>query len=96
MRKQLDELKREIIELEEALDKDNLEEELGDVFYDLMVLMKISEEEHGFKMENIIENTRQKIIRRKPYVFGDEKADTPEQAEVIWQRVKEEEKKLKS
>lgn len=90
--KQLDELKKEIKELEHAINGDNLEEELGDVFWDLLLLIKISEQERGLKLEDILENTRQKIIRRKPYVFGNEKADTPEEAVAIWKRIKEEEK----
>ena len=47
--KQLNELKKEIKELEQSMDRDNLEEELGDVFWDLLMLIKISEEEYGFK-----------------------------------------------
>lgn len=94
--RQFDELKSEIEEVERAInngDIDNLKEELGDIFWDTLLLIKVFEEEHECKFEDILENTCQKIIRRKPYVFGNEKAETIEEALAIWNRVKEEEKK---
>ena len=94
--KHIDELKKEVQEVEDAIgngDKNNLEEELGDVLWDLLMLIKISEDEYGFKLEDIINEICKKMIRRKPYIFGDEKADTIEEANKIWKRVKEEEKK---
>ena len=95
LKKQFNEFKSEVKELENAIvnnDINNLREELGDVFWDLLMLIVFSEEEYDFKIENILDNTSQKIIRRKPYVFGDEKAETPEEAIAIWNRIKKEEK----
>ena len=89
-------MKKEVKEVGEAIengDKDNLEEELGDVLWDVLMLIKISEDEYGFKLEDIIDVICKKMIRRKPYIFGNEKAETPEEAVKIWKRVKEEEKK---
>jgi len=70
VKKQFNELKKEVQEVEDAInngDDNNLEEELGDVLWDILTLIKISEDEHGFKIENISEKMCQKIIRRKPY-----------------------------
>lgn len=95
-KKQFNEFKSEMKELEAAItnnDINNLKEELGDVFWDLMLLIETSEKDFGFKIEGILEKTCQKIMRRKPYVFGDEKAETPEEAFAIWNRIKREEKK---
>jgi len=94
--KHFDELKKEVQEVEDAIgngDKNNIEEELGDVLWDVLMLIKISEDEYGFKLEDLIDVICKKMIRRKPYIFGDEKAGTPEEAVKIWKRVKEEEKK---
>jgi len=94
-KKHFEELKKEIQEVEEAIengDKNNLEEELGDVLWDVLMLIKISEDEYEFKVEDIIDGICKKMIRRKPYIFGNEKANTPEEAVKIWKRVKEEEK----
>jgi uncharacterized protein YabN with tetrapyrrole methylase and pyrophosphatase domain len=91
----LDELGKEIEELKLAIenkDVKNLEEELGDVLWDLVTLIKISEEEYGFKTDKIIDKICDKITRRKPYIFGDEKAESREEACEIWKRVKEEER----
>jgi len=91
---QFNELKKEIKEVENAVankDIENLKEEVGDVLWDVLTLIKISEKEYNFKIEDILENVCEKIIRRKPYVFGNEKAETSEQALAIWNRVKKEE-----
>ncbi len=98
VKKHFEELKKEVEELGEAIennDKENLGEELGDVLWDLLTLIKISKDEYGFKLEDICNAVCEKIIRRKPYIFGDEKAETPEEACKIWRRVKKEEKKVK-
>jgi len=95
--KHFEELKKEVQEVEAAInngDDNNLEEELGDVLWDALMLIKISEDEYGFKLENISEKICQKIIRRNPHMFGNEKASSPEEAIKIWERIKREEKGL--
>jgi len=90
------EFKKEVKELEDAIrnnDKNNLKEELGDVLWDLFTLIWLSEKEYEFKTEEIVDDICDKIIRRKPYLFGNEKAETPEEAVKIWKRIKSEEKR---
>jgi len=94
--KHIKELKSEIEEVETALknnDLENLSEELGDVLYDVLLLIKICEDEKNIDIKKTLITIRDKIIRRKPYVFGNEKAATAEEASKIWRRIKEEEKK---
>ena len=93
--KHFEELKKEIQELEDAHknnDINNLEEELGDVLWDILMLIKISEDEYEFKIEDIADKICDKIIRRSPHIFGNEKAETPEEVNKIWNRIKKEEK----
>ncbi|PIW41238.1 MAG: nucleotide pyrophosphohydrolase [Candidatus Aenigmarchaeota archaeon CG_4_10_14_0_8_um_filter_37_24] len=93
--KHLEEVKDELRELEDAFkngDNENLKEELGDVLWDVLTLIRISEDEYAFKTKDIADGICEKIIRRKPYIFGNEKAETVEEAVAIWKRIKEEEK----
>jgi len=77
------------------LDYENLKEELGDLLYDLMHLVEIGVEEGLFTTKEVIEQVNAKLVRRKPWVFGDEKIETAEAAEKRWNEIKAEEKKAK-
>ena len=82
-------------EVQEAVDHgdmDNLCEELGDVLLQLLLYADMAEADGYFDFDSVITSCARKMIRRHPHVFGDEKAETPEEALVIWKRVKAEEK----
>ena len=73
-------------------DMDNLCEELGDVLLQILLYADMAEADGHFSLDDVITSCAQKMIRRHPHVFGDEKAETPEEALAIWRRVKAEEK----
>ena len=82
-------------EVQEAVDHgdmDNLCEELGDVLLQLLLYADMAEADGYFDFDSVITSCARKMIRRHPHVFGDEKAETPEEALDIWKRVKAEEK----
>ena len=88
----------EIEELKEAYEKNdvkNIKEELGDVFYDSLFLLLLAEKENAMNIEEIIKDVREKIERRKPYLFQDMKVDTKEEALKIWNEIKQKEKEMK-
>lgn len=88
------ELFDEIEELKEAIKNNNIEEiknELGDVLWDTLMLMHIFEEEGKFTKEDVINNTIEKIKRRKPHIF-ENKLITKEEEEIYWQKIKKLEK----
>lgn len=90
--------KSELAEVETALannDMANLEEELGDVLYDILLLMSVCKVHKNIDVKKSLTMLRDKMIRRKPYLYGDEKAETVEDVLRIWKRVKEEEKNKK-
>lgn len=94
----LKELSSELEELKKAFEKndiENLKEELGDVFYDSLFLLLLAEKENGMNIEEIIRDVREKVERRKPYLFQDMKVDTKEKALKIWNEIKEKEKEMK-
>ena len=46
-----------------------------------------------FSFEEVIETLNKKLRRRHPHVFDDVKAETPEEVDAIWQKIKAEEKR---
>lgn len=85
----------EAAEVQEAVDHgdmENLCEELGDVLLQILLYADMAEADGYFGMDEVISSCAQKMIRRHPHVFGDEKAETPEEALDIWHRVKAAEK----
>ena len=88
----------ELDELKAAYANDDLEnvvEELGDLLMQVLYQTEIGEKEGLFSLEEVLAGLNRKLRRRHPHIFDDVKADTVEEVEAIWQRVKEEERKNK-
>ena len=92
----LDCLKSETSEVEEAVlkkDYKNLQEELGDVLFQIVMIAQIAKEQKHFKMDDVIKDIDKKIRSRHTWVFGKDKAKTPEEAVAMWKRNKASSKK---
>ncbi len=88
------ELESEIKELKMAIEKNNIKnikEELGDIIWDALMLMKIAEQRNNTNTEEIIQDVIAKIKRRKPYIFEGKKVSI-EEANRIWKESKNKEK----
>jgi MazG family protein len=82
-------------EVLEAVDSDEdvkIIEELGDLFYTVIFYAKVAQKLGRFTMEDIIECEKEKLIRRHPHVFANQKIDSDEELEKNWERIKKEEK----
>ena len=95
--KNISEETNEYIQAVENKDIDNMIEELGDVLLQIMLNAKIGEDEGYFTIDDVIEGIANKMIRRHPHVFGEEEANTPEEAIKMFNKMKklEKEDKLK-
>lgn len=85
----------EAYELFEAIDdndEDAMVGELGDVLLQVLLHAQIGEDEGMFTIEDVIESTSSKMIRRHPHVFGNEHAETADDVKVNWQKIKAAEK----
>lgn len=71
----------------------NLREELGDVLLQVLLHSQIASESNEFNIEDVAKELKDKLIHRHPHVFGNDKADTPEEVVKNWERLKQEEKK---
>lgn len=86
---------QELIEAVEKNDAENIEEELGDVLFTLIMLAQIAEEKGHFSLESAMEKVGEKFISRHTWVFGEDEASTPEDALALWTKNKEKEKAKK-
>jgi uncharacterized protein YabN with tetrapyrrole methylase and pyrophosphatase domain len=87
-----DRLLEESEEIREAIKKKdwpNLKEEIGDVLFNLIMMMQIAEEKGHFTADETIQACEKKIIERHTWVFGDDIASTPEEVMKLWKRNKE-------
>jgi tetrapyrrole methylase family protein/MazG family protein len=73
-------------------DPDHLEEELGDLLFQVVFHATIAAEEGWFTLADVVRGIHDKLVSRHPHVFGDvEVADAAEVAS-NWERIKSEEK----
>ena len=78
----------------EAKDYDELKEELGDVFWNVLFMCNIAKESGLFDVHDVLQNAKEKMIRRHPHVFGDASKDM-DAIHKKWAEIKAEERKLK-
>jgi uncharacterized protein YabN with tetrapyrrole methylase and pyrophosphatase domain len=85
----------EVSEVREAIengDHENLKEELGDVLFQIVMISQIAKEKGYFELDEVVEGIYKKIRSRHTWVFGKDKARTPEEALKMWKKNKEQEK----
>ena len=83
---------QEVLEAIDEMDMEHLKEELGDVLMQIVFHSALAESRGDFDINDVIAGITDKMIRRHPHVFGEAKADTPEDVAILWQQIKEEEK----
>ena len=95
---QVKELASEVEELRQGIENNNvanIREEMGDVLWDLLFIGVLAEEKGLFTMKDVLVEANEKLKRRKPWVFGEEKVANAEEAVKRWYEIKKEEKKAK-
>lgn len=85
----------EVCELIEAIDLDDdahIQEELGDLFFNVVFLSRLAEKENRTKMQEALHDIAQKLIRRHPHVWGDTEINSSEELLTQWDTIKKTEK----
>jgi XTP/dITP diphosphohydrolase len=82
----------ETVEAIEDADAQALREELGDVLLQIVFHSRIAQETEGWNIDDVADGIITKLIRRHPHVFADGTAETAEDVEANWHRLKAEEK----
>ena len=81
----------ETYELSEAIvEKDYADicKELGDLLLHIVFYSKIASETQLFDIEKVINQLCEKLIRRHPHIYGNERADNPQQVHENWEKIK--------
>lgn len=86
----------EVVEAIDGGDKGKVCEELGDLLLQIVFLSQIGKEEQAFSFEDVIQKINEKLLRRHPHVFGDEKARNAREVLHRWEQIKQEEKPRRS
>ncbi len=73
-------------------DMNELREELGDLLLQPIYHAQMASEAGLFNINDVIEGITTKMIERHPHVFGEQKANSADDVNVIWDRQKSKEK----
>ena len=92
IRRNLIEETYEVLEAIDLEDYDLLCEELGDLLMQVVFHGRMAEEAGEFSMEDVIQGTVEKLVRRHPHVFGDVQASDAGAALMSWEAMKKKEK----
>lgn len=83
---------REVAEAVDKQDMDNLCEELGDVLFNVLIYSQIAEEKGCFELKDVVDGVCEKMIRRHPHVFWEQKRLSAEESLDLWNTIKKQEK----
>jgi tetrapyrrole methylase family protein/MazG family protein len=82
----------EVIEAIDLNDSHHIEEELGDLCFNVLFLCRIAEKEKHSNMTKVLQGISEKLIRRHPHVFGDAQIDSSDAVIKQWNEIKQKEK----
>src|SRR6266513_3869683 len=83
----------EVAEAAHAKNEAHFREELGDLLLLVVMHAEIARESGQFKIDNVIAEVTEKLIRRHPHVFGESNARDAGAVLKRWEAIKREEKK---
>lgn len=87
----------EAYEVADAIDSGDaagLYDELGDLLLQVSLHAEIARQHGDFEIDDVTSAICHKLIARHPHIFGEKRADTPEEVQALWRQVKKEEKRL--
>ena len=71
---------------------DALEDELGDLLFQVMIHSVLATEAGAFGIAEVASGVHAKLVRRHPHVFGEVEAATPDAVVTNWEQIKKAEK----
>lgn len=82
----------EVLDAIESGDAAHLEEELGDLLFQVVFHATLAAEEGEFTLADVARGVHDKLVGRHPHVFGDVQAETASQVMRNWEHIKQAEK----
>lgn len=86
----------ELFEAIEEGDDEKMVEELGDVLLQVVFHSQIKKDQRSFDINTVIERLVEKLIRRHPHIFGENKLSSSQQVLDQWHQIKQQEKNRES
>lgn len=89
-------LLEETYEVLEAIHEDNpvkLKEELGDLLLQIVLHAQVAKDNGEFDIEDVARGINEKMVGRHPHVFGDVSVSSAKEVLLLWDELKENEKK---
>lgn len=89
----------EVYEVADAVERENysdLKDELGDLLFQVVFYAQLASEDGFFDLDDVISNICEKLERRHPHVFSQQKNLSEEQISKAWEDIKAEERESKS
>jgi MazG family protein len=81
----------EVLEALDGADSAGLQEELGDLLFQVVFHAQLAAEQREFTMADLLGRLNAKMINRHPHVFGDAEVTTPQEALIQWEALKRQE-----
>jgi len=86
----------EVLDALESGDDGKFAEEMGDLLLQVVFHSQIAAEEGRFTVADVIREVHQKMVRRHPHVFGDQRAKNAEEVLKTWHQIKARERRAKA
>ncbi len=86
----------EVAEAIERGDPGDLRDELGDLLFQVVFHARLAEELGHFDFHDVVRSVAEKLVRRHPHVFGDERVESADQQTRAWEAHKERERRARS
>ncbi len=81
----------EVVEAIDSMDMNLLKEELGDLLLHVVFHARLGEEKGNFDINDILAGINEKLIRRHPHVFGENREKDIEKIKMDWEELKQKE-----
>lgn len=85
----------EVADAIERGDMEDLKSELGDLLFQVIFHSQMADEQGLFDFGDVVDQLNQKLVRRHPHVFADERVEDKEQLALQWEQQKHEERQAK-
>ena len=86
----------EVADAVEREDFNDLKEELGDLFFQIIFHSGMAEEKELFNFEEVVKELNDKLIRRHPHVFDNKQEMSASESLEIWEKEKKREREKKN
>lgn len=89
----------EAYEVADAIERDNLADvkaELGDLLFQIVFYSQLGKEQAAFDFDDVAKSISEKLIRRHPHVFANDKVSSAEEQTKAWDTIKKQEREAKA